>query len=715
VEVSQGVPLEVVAGMQSFSAVGAVQPWGFNVKAPDGPRNTYGFRVTGDLLPTLGIRPLLGRIFTADDETRPVVILAYDYWRRTSGDPSILGRTLNIGDEQRAVVGVLQPDFHISVRDANLLIPDRRLTDGRTIARLKPGVTAAQAQGELESMARAAGVRQRDLPRVTPAADAFRPGESATVLLFQAAVALVLLITCANVANLLLVRAAARRREFAIRAAIGAGRAQLIGQSLVESLVMALAGGAAGLAIAYWILQVLNTQLPANIARHLRGADPLTIDGRVILFSLAASVFTVLIFGIAPALSALRFDLVSSLKDGAKGAAPERQRYGRLLVIAEISLALMLLVAAGLTLKSLAGLESRHLGFSAGHVLRVMIDLPRNRYADPQRRQAAMAEIMRRVKSIPGVQTAGLVGPQLFPFGGPRVRGAVFAIQGKDGVEARGEVYYASPAYFRSVQIPVLRGRGFTEQDTASAPLVALISETVARRYWGEDDPVGRVIMPSAERGGSEWVTIAGVVGDVRNPVGNDVQPTIYRPLAQTDASGGTLMVRVAGDPMSVAETVRREMRAVTPDAPEFRTADLAREVARYINPQRFSTSIFGIFAVLGLFLATVGVYGVMRTWVAMRVSEIGLRVALGAGRRDVLRLVLGQCARAAAWGVGAGLLGVAGLQRVMVSQLYGVSPADPQVLAAVTALVSAVAVGAALAPALWASRIGPADALRHE
>lgn len=665
-----------VRDVGAFEGVASFEARGFSVRGDDGPRFVYGNRVTPELLSVLGVKPLLGRVFQPGDQVEPVAILCYDFWRRVSGEPNIIGQTMTIDGEARAIVGVLGPDFHLQVRDINIMLPARQFNDGRTIARLKAGVPLAEAQRQVEAVAGSASepVRLRLLR------DAFRPREGGTVLLFQAAVAFVLLITCANVANLLLVRASARRREFAIRAAIGAGRIRLLAQLLKESLTMALAGAGAGLLLAWWLLPVLSSQLPANIGRFLRGADALSIDLNVVGFMLSASVLTVLIFGVAPAFSALRFNLASALKDGAKGASPERQRYGGLLVVAEIALALMLLVAAGLTLKSLSGLEKRDLGFSADHVLRVTLDRIPN-----------ISEVIARVESMPGVESVGIVGPQLFPFGGPQAG------------RSRPEVYYASPAYFRTVRIPLLRGRFFAANEPAP---VMLISQVVARRTFGEADPLGRSI------GG---MTVIGIVGDVRNPVGVDVQPTVYRPLAQADPRGGTMMVRTAGPPLDLAPAIRRELRAMLPDAPEFRTADLGTEVVKYLGPQRFSTSIFGIFAGLGLFLAAGGVYGVMRNWVAMRVPEIGMRVALGAQRGDVLRLVLVRCSRVAGLGIAVGLAGALALQRLLMSQLHGVSPSDPGVLAMVVGVMALVAFGAALLPALWASRVDPLEALRHE
>jgi putative ABC transport system permease protein len=455
----------------------------------------------------------------------------------------------------------------------------------------------------------------------------------------------------------------------------------------------------------------------------------LTIDHRVLVFTAGLSLLAVLVFGLAPAVHSLRFDVMACLRDTAKGAAPERQRFGQLLVAGEVCLALMLSVGAGLTLKSLVGLHQQYLGFSADHVLRVAVDLPDARFPQPEQRSATFEAIQRRVDALAGVEEVGVLAPQFYPFGGPRVRGAVFEIEGRPGEEPRAEVYVANPNYFRAVRIPLLRGRLFSEADSAESAPVALISAVVARRYWGEEDPVGRLIRLHPGEAESPWVSVVGVVGDVRNPVGLDVQPTLYRPLAQSlgtslrpefrsgdsRVAAAVLMIRTAGDTMALADGVRGEIRQVDPNAGEIRVADLEREVANYVSPQRFTTSLLGSFAALGLLLAAFGVYGVMRFWVSARIPEIGVRLALGAQPRDVVKLVVGRAAKTVLAGVAFGIGGAIALQRVIASQLHGVSATDPTVFAAVAAVVAIAALVAALAPARWAARVDPLAALRHE
>jgi putative ABC transport system permease protein len=708
-------PIEELRHAKSLSGVAAYTARNFPVTDKDGVRLVFGGVASGDMFRMLGIHPLIGRISTTDDETQPVVMLGYEYWRRISGDPGILGKTITIDEIPRTVIGVLPQDFVLSFRDGNLWLPVR-MTDGRLLARARPGVTRAQAEAEaagiIAGLPPDPGANRDGRVHLEPLASAILPNDAGTMLLWQAAVALVLLITCANVANLMLVRASARRREFAVRAAMGAGRMQVVRQLLAESVLLAFAGGMVGVLIAAWSLDYLERFLPGNFSRILRGGTGLSLDWRVIAFAAAACLVTAVLFGIAPAINALRIDVIANLRDTARGATPERQRAGYLLVASEVTLAVMLLIGAGLTLKSLTGLRHQNLGFSADHVLRAAIDLPPAHYREPRQRVAAFSEIERRLGAMPGVEAVGALVPQLFPFGGPRVRGSIFEIQNRAGEEARAEMYVANAAYLRSVQIPLVRGRWFAEEDTLTSGPVAVVSQSVADRYWPADDPLGREIR--VERGGA-WLTIVGVIGDIRNPVGAGVQPTIYRPFAQVPSAGAALFIRTTGDPMALIPAVNAEVRAVDRGVPELRTSNLAKAVADYVTPQQFTTTVFGFFSVLGLLLAAVGVYGVMRYWVAMRIPEFGVRLAIGAKRSDVLRLVLSRAVRAALIGVAAGIAGALALQKIMATQLYNVSATDPAIFTVVPVMVAIAVLIAAFVPAWWASRVDPIAALRHE
>lgn len=702
----------------SFNGVAAFGPSIFQLASEQGPKRVYGIRVTANLFQVLGVKPALGRTLTAEDSDEPVLLLSYQYWRQISGQPDILGRSITIiEDQQRAVAGVLPADFTLQVRDANIFVPGR-VSQGRVIARLKPGVSPQQAEEEAAAIIHNLE-RQSARPdariRVIPVSEAFRPRDASNIWLFQGAVAVVLLITCANLANLLLVNGAARRREFAIRAAIGGTRSRIFTQLLTENTALALAGGCLGLVLAHWSLEFINATLPANITRVLRGAEGLSIDARVVAFTFALSLCTVLLFGIAPAASALRFDLISSLRDSSRASATGRQRFGRILVAAEVALALMLLVTAGLTLKNLMRLYNQDLGFTAERVLRTAIDLPRSRYPSPEQRTQAFSEFLNRVKRLPGVESAAIIGPQLYPFGGPLIRGSVFRIMDRPEAEPRAEFYYASPDYFRTMRIPLFKGRMLADGDTALSAPVAVVSDVVAARYWQNEDPIGKQIRQNPRDASSPVAVVVGVVGNVRNPVGTDFTPIIYVPLAQAETANGTVMIRSSGEPLALASAVRREILAADPNAAEYPAADLAFAVKDYVSPQRFATSLFGMFAGVGLLLAAIGIYAVTRHWVSARVPEIGIRMAVGANGAQVLGYVLRQAAISAGVGVLVGLGGALALQRVIASQLHDLHPVDPIVFASVAGLIGFVSIASALAPAIWASRVDPVIALRQE
>lgn len=705
------VQLQDFEAARSIELAGAILPWNYAVTGTDGVRMAYSIRTTPDLIPLLQIRPMLGRTLTRADFEAHTVMLGYDYWRSLGARPDIVGQILTIEGEPYSICGVLPPDFFLEVRDAKLIMANLRTSGGRTIARLHLGGTPLQAQAEISALVPGGHAQ------VTPLAGAFHSNDFRPLVLLLATAGFVLLITCANLANLQLVRGLARRREFAIRTAMGASRGRLILQLARESALLAVAGAALGLLTTRILHDVILAILPGNITRRLSGADALSMDVRVIAFTAAVGLTTVLLFGLLPAISSLRFDVMTRLRDSARGNTGERQRFGQLLVTVEIALALMLLAGAGLTFKNLTQLQNQFLGFRPEGVLRAMTDFSATRYAHPEQKVALFNEVELRIGGIPGVASVGLVAPQAFPFGGPRVRGARFEIFGNPETEARAEVYAANPAYLDAIGLPLLRGRWFTEADTVSNQAVAVLSQSVCRRYWDHDACIGRRVRLNSERPDSVWTTVVGVVGDVKNPIAGHWQPTAYRPFAQTPYAGAVLMVRASvGDPLSLAPSIRQVLHGVDPTAPEFRiVAALDAAVRDYVSPERFTTTLMSIFAGIGLALAAAGVYGVMRYWVASRTGEIGIRMALGAKQWDVLRLVLGRSAIAAAAGVVGGLAGAVALRQVMATQLVGVDATDPAVLAVVAAVIFAVAVLAAWAPAQRASRINPSEALRCE
>jgi len=701
--------LEDFEGARSIESAGAFLPWNFAVAGPDGVRLAYGFRVTPDLIPLLKLRPALGRALTRGDFGRNVVMIGHEFWKSLGARPDIAGQALTLDGQLYSIAGVLPADFFLEVRDVKLVVPSLP-SGGRTIARLRPGVTPAPAQAELASLA--AGGRAQ----VTPLARAFESNDSRPIVFLLATAGFVLLITCANLANLQLVRGLGRRREFAIRTALGASHGRLVLQLTGECAVLAAAGAVLGLLLNRALHDAILVILPANIARRLAGADALALDGRVLAFTAALALVTILLFGLLPALRSLRFDVIVRLRDSAHGSGRERRRFGRVLVALEMALALMLLTGAGLAFKSLTQLQSKYLGFRPEGVLRVLTDFYASRYARAGQRAALFDELCLCIGRIPGVAGVGIVAPQAYPFGGPGVRGSVFEIFGRPELEARTEVYSANPRYLDAIRLPLLRGRWFTDADTISSPPVAVVSQTVARRYWGDEECIGRRVRFNSGRADSVWTTIVGVAGDVGNPLADHWQPTAYRPFAQTPSSGAVLMIRSSiADPRSLAPAVRRELQAIDPTAPESRMTTLDAAVRAYVSPQRFTAALLAVFAAIGLALAAAGVYGVMRCWVASMTGEVGIRMALGAQPSNVLRLVLGRATTAAAFGVAAGLGGSVALRKVIAAQLIGVSAVDPLVLGLVAAVIFGVAVLAGWMPAVRASRIDPAEALRTE
>jgi putative ABC transport system permease protein len=720
------IPLNTLSQATTLvkNGVAVYNPANFQIRGtPEGPAVTrrYGLRITPNLFTVLGVDPLIGPGLNGAEPA--AVLLSFEYWRTAwNGDPSAVGKTITIGDAPFVIAGVLSPDFVLNTRDANVFVSSdsRSFTDGRTIARRRPDATLAQVRAEIEGL----GTDRRST-QVVPVEEAFRPGDAVGVVFLQGAVGLVLLITCANVGNLMLARSIRRGRELAVRSALGASTRNLAQMLLTESAVLAAAGGILGLGFASAFHGVLESWLPTNLHRALRGpAATSVVDPRVLGFTIAISIVAVLAFGLAPALTAAsRVDVISSLKAASsRSTTPRNQRFGQFLAGAEVALAVLLLVGAGLLLKSLVRLNGAYLGFTDHNVLRAVVDLTPQRHPSPEHRANAMRKLLDDLTSIPGVESAGVFGPQFFPFGGPRVRGAEFLVQDHAlpaGEPPRAEVYTATPGYFKAVRIPLLRGRMFDDRtDTQASEPVALLSDVVARRTFGSNvDPIGKRVRFDLRDPSSPWITVIGIVGDVRNPVGADVQPTAYRPWAQNARTGDLFFIRTRdGSPaMSYAQAVRQVLHDADPGAPEPRVADLEDSVSQYITPQRFSARLIGGFAIFGLLLAGAGVYGVMRYWVQARIPEIGIRVALGAQRSSVTALVMRRAVSAAGLGGLAGLAAALALHRVMDSQLHGVSSTDPAIFLSVAAILVLTAIVAAYVPARAAARVDPLVALREE
>jgi len=695
-----------------------------------------GLRVSAAFFSVLGAKPLLGRTFLPEEETLGrdrEVVLSYGLWKtRYGGDPSLVGRTIRVDGAEFTVIGVMPRDFawQFWSLPRQLWVPvGYTKTDfGRgdnsflAIARLKPGVSLAQARAEMEAVGN--NVRKQypeedaDMgATVSPLGDYGMEGLRAAMLTLLAAVAFILLIACVNVANLLLARGAARQKEFAIRRALGAAGSRLARQLLTESVLLALTGGAAGLLLAAGTTRLLFYAFKLDsLGLPMRPVDSIPVDGRVFVFALIVSCLTGLLFGIAPALSALRADLNEPLKEGGRSASTGGgNRLRHVLVASEVALAMVVLSGAGLMIKSMTRLLGVDPGLNPKNVLTVTMSVPQEEiYVGPPGLPRYCQDLEEHVGAIPGVLSVGAVGH--LPFQGNA--GRSFQIEGQPPA-ASGQLPSASysvacPNYFRTMGIPVLKGREFTPRDTVSAPGAIVINETMARAFWPKQDPVGRAI----RLGGSDGprLTVVGVVGDVHfQGLDSPARRQFFRPYTQAGWPVMAVVVRTTHAPATFATAVKKAVADVLPDWPVAGFQTMENVVHDSTGSRRFPMLLLSVFSVLALVLAAVGIVGVVGHSVTQRTHEIGLRMALGAGTVDVLRLVVSGNMVWVLAGLAAGLAGSAGLTRLLTGLLYGVRPLDPLVLGTVSALLAAVALAASYLPARRAARIDPMAALRCE
>ncbi len=681
--------------------------------------------------------PMLGRVFTPEEQQDGkdfVIILSYGLWRRQfNADPDVIAKTVYLNSRPYTVVGVMPENFHplpvgLVHPSAEMYRPVAETYDEeqrgsrhlRAIARLKPGVEIKQAQSEMTLIASRISQEHPQsntdygvyLVSIT---DDTVGGLRDPLMLVFGAVAFVLLIACANVGNLLLARSTVRQKEIAIRAALGARRWQLVRQFLAESLLLALMGGAVGLLLAMW-----GVGLIAEIASRVTPLiSQVEINLPVLLFTLAVSILTGIAFGLAPALHATSPDLTEALKEGgrASGGSASRAELRNCLVIAEVALALVLLVSAGLMIKSVLKLRNVETGFNAENVLAMNVWLPSKKYPDGPSQLAFYDRMIEQVKTIPGVRSAGLTS--ILPLGDNfDTRG----IQIEDHPVARGdeseaELYVTTAGYLEAMEIAVQRGRAFTERDTKDAPLVTLVNETFVRRYWPDENPVGkRIKFPGSESRPEQWREIVGVVSDVKQRK-LDVEGSMqmYLPQTQYPWPAMTLVVRADSDAAAQTAAVRKAILSVDPEQAVFNVATMNQLLLDSISLRRFLMTLLGSFAAVALTLAAVGIYGVISYSVTQRTHEIGIRLALGANSRDVLKLVVGHGLWLALVGVGIGVAGALAATQLMTSLLYSVDAADPATFVSISLLLTLVAVLASYIPALRAMRVDPMVALRHE
>ena len=710
----------------------------YNLSGGDEPQQVGGWTVSPNFFDVLGARPELGRTFAPDEEQGAkdrVVVLSHSLWTGSFGaDPRILGRSIALDGESLTVLGVMPADFSSPFPDVQLWVPWPSRAESiaprgerfmRVIARLKPGVTTEHAQADIDTIARRLGQEYKEDAGVTayvvPAGRQITGSVRPALLVLLGAVGFVLLIGCANLANLLLARSAAREREFAIRLALGAGKWDLVRQVLTESLLLSLSSGIVGILVAGWGVRYLRVIVAAQIPR----AQDIGLDVPVLLFTLALSVGTGLAFGMFPALQSFKGQLNQSLKEGSRGlgGGVQGRRVRDLLVIWETALALVLLVGAGLLVNSFQRLRAINPGFNPDQVLTCQVSLPSSKYKDPQI-VSFFEQLLERVRALPGVKAAGatmtlpLRNPKGGYWGGLNIEGRPATARESIPIVSFVQV---TPGYFRAMGIPIVRGRTFIDSDNSDqSPKVAIINVTLARRFFSDTNPIGKRICMGEDPSKGPWLTVVGVVGDTALQSLTDPHfPQVFSPHAQ-GVEGGVagnveLALRTASDPLSVAAGVRNAVHELDKDQSVADIQMLDKVVSVSLAQPRLNTLLLGGFAALALLLAAIGIYGVISYSVALRTREIGIRMALGAEQGDVLKLVIRHGMILALTGAAIGLVGALSLTRLMSSLLYGVQPSDPPTFLAVFVVLVGVALLSSYIPARRATKVDPMVALRYE
>ena len=727
--------LDLQSQNNSFEEITAMRPTSFNLTGGDQPERIRGAVVSANFFSTLRAQPAKGRAFIPEEGkagAARVAVVSYSFWQnRRGGDPDLVGKTFTLSDESVTVIGIMPADFSYP-RRAEVWVNPRQVvpepfstfTDDVVsmrgthylwvFGRLKAGVPLAGAQADIDTVV--ANIQQQHntnhgVHLITMHEQTI--GDTKPVLIvLMVAVGFVLLIACANVANLMLARATARSKEMAIRTALGASRRRVIRQLLTESMLLALAGGGLGLALAWWGVDLLVALSPPDTPRLAE----IGLDRQVFLFTLAVSLLTGFIFGLVPALQASKPNLTEALKEGGRGGSDgsHRNRVRGLLVIAEVALSLVVLIGAGLLIKSFVRLLRVEPGFNATNLVVGGISLPGKKYGELPKRIAFFNQLTERLQSVPGVEAVALSND--LPIEGtdttsyPTIEGRQ---TGDDNDRFLMGRHVINAGYFKAMGVPLLKGREFTPADKEGTPPVLIINETAASRIWPDEDPVGKRI----KFGGNNdpWLEIVGVVGDVKHN-GLDAEPSIesYEPYAQDPYPYITVALR-APQRDQIASAIRREVQAIDKDQPVSQIQTMDKTLSESIAPRRLSMVLFTLFAAVAMLLAGVGIYGVMSYAVTQRTHEIGIRMALGAEQRDVLRLVVGQGMVLAFVGIAIGLAGAFFLTRLMASLLFAVSATDPLTFVAVPLVLAGVALGACFVPARRAIKVDPMVALRYE
>jgi len=744
--------LDFKANAKSFEQVSAAEAWGGALTGDVRPEQLSGLRMGEGLFEMLGVPAQLGRTLQSED-FQPgkdrVLVLSHKLWQRVfGGDASILGKQVRLSGDSYTVVGVMPPQFQFppfwstraemwTALDLQSRTTNRRGQSLRVFAKLKPGVTITQAQTEMEAISKRlaaaypeanTGLNIRvDLLNEKVVGDV-RPA----LMLLLVTVALVLLIACANVACLLLARAAARQKEIAVRGALGASRWRILRQMLTESLMLALGGAIIGTLLAVWGVEWLTHLLAGNstsFSVKVPRVNEIKVDGMALLFTFSVTLVTTLLFGLVPALIASKPDLNQALKDGGRGNSVSRSRWRELLVVTELALSLVLLIGAGLLMNSFVKLQSVDPGFNPRNVLTATISLAGASQYVGSAREILYRQLTEKLQGVPGIESASAVNH--LPLSGD-TWGTNIAIANHPlpsaGQEENALFRVSRPGYFQTMGVPLREGRDFTERDSPDATRVVIINETLANKYWPSETSIGKRLTlddPQNPTQPVQWLTIVGVVKDLKQGSWTDApRNEIYLPFQQDEIfSSGTagpftsmtLVVRTSVAPESLGNVFQQTVWSLDRNLPVSNIVSLEQVVADTLWQQRFNLQLIGLFAVLALVLAAIGLYGVMSYSVTQRTHEVGLRMALGAGKAEVLRLMVGQGMKLALAGIGLGLLAALGLTRLMTKLLFGVSPTDPKTFVAISLLLIGVALLACWLPARRAAKVDPMIALRSE
>ena len=727
-----------------FEEMALAQGTDVNLTGQTGPERVGAVETSSVMFALLGAQPAIGRVFLPEEDIpdKPLtVILSYGLWqRRFGGASNALGQTLKINGRSHTIVGVMPAGFSLgyevmptvgSVTQADLLLPlpmsvkamdEQGDENYNVLARLKPGVTIEQAQAELDLVVRRLEQQHPESYQssrrfrfsVRPLLEQVVGDVRLPLLVLLGAVGCVLLIACANVANLLLARAATRMSEMAIRTALGAGRWRVVRQLLTESALRASIGGALGLLIAVWLLAWLRWLNPGDIPR----LPAIGIDGRAMAFTFAVTTLTGILFGVAPALRSSRVSLSETLKEGGRSMAGSGHHQLRnLLVVAEIALSLVLLICAGLLIRSFIRVQRVEPGFTPRNVLSLRLTTAGTAYEQEPRRLIFYQQLWERIRRLPGVEAAG--GVSALPLSGGIGWGGVTIesynpASGQSMIQADKRV--ASVGYFETMKIPLISGRFFSEQDTKESAQVVIVDESMARSYWPNTDPIGKRLKHGAADSNEPWLTIVGVVGAVKHyALDTDSRVALYFPHLQNLFGSMSVAVRTTVDPLSLAAAVTREARDMDPNTPIFDVKTMDQWLSESLARRRFSMFALGLFAGVAMLLAVIGIYGVMSYAVAERTREIGIRMAMGAGSRNVLSLIIRQGMSLAGAGLGIGLACAFVMTRVMTKLLFGVTATDPLTFVFIALSLAIVALTACYIPSRRAAKVDPMVALRRE